>query len=241
MSRMFGDRINEFVLSADIMSEDTFMELVELVSTYLAQQLDVVYFAVLQEGKVDGGTGLTTLWSSTDALPVFSVDSTGEYSSFSAHSFGKNLPLWVVSESQTELNEADDYRDMWSNSDQLPRYRPSSPSPVRTSVMHPLRRGNKAIGVLEFASDVHIRPTPRVSPRWRRWLQRFPGPIECMTSVRPRGRTPIGHSNCSKARSPGRVGHAWRCRRSSSPTPAVVGSKARSSRNTDACSGLSVR
>jgi hypothetical protein len=104
--------------------------------------------------------GLTTLWSSNDEYPVFSVDSGGEYSSFSAYSFGENLPLWVVSDSRNELDGADDYRDVWSNVVNLPRFRPSDRPAVWTSVMHPLRRGGKPIGMLEFASKAYIEPTP---------------------------------------------------------------------------------
>ena len=49
MSRMFGERINEFVLSIDIMEDDTFRDLLRLISVYVTDHLDVAYFSVLDE------------------------------------------------------------------------------------------------------------------------------------------------------------------------------------------------
>lgn len=160
MSRMFGERIDEFVLSVDIMSEETLHELLQLVARYLEQQLGVVYVAVMQEGVVDGRPGITTLWSSDDHRPAFSVDESGEYTSCSAFSFGENQPIWLVGADREPLGETSTVADMWSGRDALPTFRSSSDRTVRTSVIHPLRRHGQPIGVLEFASAEYVEPTP---------------------------------------------------------------------------------
>ena len=160
MSRMYGDRINEFVLSVDIMNEETFMDLMTLMNEYLEQQLGVVYFSVLEEGLVDANSGLITLWSSTENKPMFSVDKDDGYNSFSAYSFGENTPLWVVSKTGQELKETDDYEDLWSGREDLPRFRSTVDSEVKTTVIHPLHRASLPIGVMRFACEDLVRPTP---------------------------------------------------------------------------------
>lgn len=160
MSRMFGDRINEFVLSVDIMSEETFFDLLNLVSSYLEQQLGVAYFAVLEEGRVDSRPGVTTRWSSADHRPAFSVDREAGYTSCSAFTFGENEPIWLVSPERKSLRQGSAVQNLWSDRQDMPGYRPSSDHVVHTSVMHPMRRQGEAIGIIEFACSDHIEPTP---------------------------------------------------------------------------------
>lgn len=160
MSRMFGHRIDEFVLSVDIMSEETLHELLQLVQRYLEQQLGVVYVAVLQEGVVDGRPGVTTLWSSDDHRPAFSVDGATGYTSCSAFSYGENQPLWLVGTTREPLDPTATVTDMWSGLGELPAFRSSSDRVVRTAVMHPMRRQGQPIGVLEFACADYVEPTP---------------------------------------------------------------------------------
>lgn len=162
MSRMYGDRINEFVLSVDIMNEDTFHDLLNLVSLYLHEQLNVTYFSVLEAGTVNGERGLVTLWSSREGKPSFSVDQGGEHGSFSAYSFANDRPLWVISATDGELVHADSgqFVDRWDGVTDLPAYSPSISGTVRTSVMHPLQRGSGPIGVIEFGCATPIEPTP---------------------------------------------------------------------------------
>ena len=162
MSRMYGDRINEFVLSVDIMNSDTFHQLLNLVSEYLRDQLNVTYFSVLEAGTVNGEPGLVTLWSSHDRKPSFTVGSDGDHGSFSAYSFATNQPLWVITETDGELAHADSQQfvDHWGGVTDLPAYSASISGTVRTSVMHPMRRGSGPIGVIEFGCPDPVEPTP---------------------------------------------------------------------------------
>ena len=160
MSRMFGERIQQFVLSIDIMDDETFHDLLDLIQWYVQVALKIAYFSVLDEATVDNKTGLRTLWSTRDQRPSFTVDKDRGYVSHSAYTFGENKPLWVVSESRKPLNDADDFVDMWSRSADLPTYSARNVTEVYTSVMHPLLRDGRPIGVAEFAAERYVEPTP---------------------------------------------------------------------------------
>ncbi len=161
MSRMFGDRIDEFVLSVDIMDEETFHDLLRLIELYVQEHLNVAYFSVLDESTVNNQTGLRTIWSSREERPAYSVDKESGYTSHSAYTFGENRPIWVVSASKQALHGAEDLIDLWNDSgEDLPSYGKSIHKAVRTSVMHPLRWGGRTIGVVEFAAEGYVKPTP---------------------------------------------------------------------------------
>lgn len=165
MSRMFGERINEFVLSIDIMDQETFFDLLNLIQVYVNEHLDIAYFSVLDETTVNNRKGLRTLWSTRDERPAYSIDKESGYSSHSAYTFGQNKPIWVVSESkdslqtQTEDNLDDKLIEKWSDSSDLPSYSTQNREKIKTSVMHPLRKNGNPIGVVEFAAERYIEPT----------------------------------------------------------------------------------
>lgn len=157
---MFGERIYEFVLSIDIMDQETFYDLLQLIQTYVNEHLDVAYFSVLDETVVNDQPGLRTIWSTRDEASSYTVDKEGGYSSHSAYTFGENKAIWVVSESKQPLQTADDIKDMWSGVEDLPPYCSRSQDDMRTSVMHPLRKEGRPIGVVEFAAERYVEPTP---------------------------------------------------------------------------------
>lgn len=159
MSRMFGERINEFVLSTDIMDYETFMDLLKLIQVYVNEHLDVAYFSVLNETIINGQQGLQTLWGTREAKPAYTVDKEIGYASHTAYTFGENKPIWVVSDSKVSLDVANDLKDIWTGVRDLPPYGAGSHDIVRTSVMHPLRKNGRAIGVVEFAAEKYVEPT----------------------------------------------------------------------------------
>ncbi len=162
MSRMFGERINEFVLSIDIMDKETFTDLLKLIQVYVNEHLDVAYFSVLDETVINNQQGLRTLWSTRDEAPSYTVDKESGYASHSAYTFGENKPIWVVSALKCPLQkaEAKDIKNMWSGGEDLPKYSTGNQEEVLTSVMHPLRKEGRPIGVVEFAAERYIEPTP---------------------------------------------------------------------------------
>jgi hypothetical protein len=160
MSRMFGERINEFVLSIDIMDHETFIDLLKLIQQYVNEHLDVAYFSVLDETTINDQQGLQTLWSTRESKPSYTVEKERGYASHTAYTFGDNKPIWVVSDSKRPIQLADDLKELWAGTEDLPPYRARSQDDVRTSVMHPLRKDGRAFGVVEFAADKYVAPTP---------------------------------------------------------------------------------
>lgn len=160
MSRMFGQRLHEFVLSADIMEDDTFKDLLKLISKYVNEHLDVVYFSVLDEITINDQQGLQTRWSTRDEPISYTVDKDNGYTSHTAYTYGENRPIWIVSNSKKHLQEAKDIKDMWAGAEDLPEYSTRTQEEIRTLVMHPLRREGRPFGVIEFAAEKYIEPTP---------------------------------------------------------------------------------
>ena len=161
MSRMFGERVFEFVLSIDLMDHDTFIDLLNLIYIYVNEHLDITYFSVLDETIVNNQPGLRTLWSTREETPSYTVDKDNGYASNSGYTFGENKPMWVVSASRHELQVASDLKNLWSDMvEKLPPYSTQSQEDIYTSIMHPLRKEGRPIGVFEFASKRYIEPTP---------------------------------------------------------------------------------
>lgn len=160
MSQMFSERLAEFVFSIDILDEETFKDLLKLIQTYVNEHLNVTYFSVLDKTRINEHQGLKTIWSTREEGPSYAVDKESGYTSHSAYTFGENKPLWVVSQSQKPLQKADDIKDMWSGAKDLPPYRTWGQEDVRTSVMYPLTKETYPIGVVEFATEKYVEPTP---------------------------------------------------------------------------------
>lgn len=159
---MFGERLSEFVLSIDILDEDAFFELLELITVYVKKHLDVTYFSVLEEDDINEQRGLRTLWTTRDEKRQYILESGAgrkrHYTSHSAYTLGENKPVWAVSATKGPLHAASGLKDLWSDSTDLPPYSPTREERVCTSVMHPLRREGRAIGVVEFASEKYVEP-----------------------------------------------------------------------------------
>ena len=158
---MFGSRIWEFVLSTDIMDQQAFHGLLRLIQIYVNQHLGIGYLSVLREsGNVNNKPGLQTEWCTRDQKPSYTVDKDPDYESHTAYSYAENKPIWVVAKSRGPLHSAKDIRDLWSGADDLPPYNAAIQEELLTSVMHPLTKESRSIGVIEFATRDYIEPTP---------------------------------------------------------------------------------
>ena len=221
MSRMFGDRIDEFVLSVDIMSEETFFDLLNLVSSYLQRRLGRL-FAVLEEGRVDSRPGVTTRWSSADHRPAFSVDREAGYTSCSAFTFGENEPIWLVSPERKSLRQGVLFRT-FGRIDRTCRAtgRRAITSSTHRSCIPCVGRVKRSASSNSHAATTSSRRR-QASMRWVVSPTRSRVPIACSTSPSRRRKTPIVRCVFSRHRSPPRAGHVWRSLRCSSPSPAAA-------------------
>jgi hypothetical protein len=142
------------------MGQETFHDLLKLIESYVVDELKVAYFSVLAESTVNNQPGLQTIWSTREERLAYSVNKENGYATHSAYVFGENKPLWIVSGSKEPLQKTQDYQDLWSGSEDLPQYNTSIQNDVRTSVMHPLTVAGRPVGVVEFATEAYVEPTP---------------------------------------------------------------------------------
>ena len=143
------------------MDEETFHELLHLINVYVDRELGLDYFSVLQECTINDERGLQAIWTTRDEHPSITIGAENDYKTHSAYVFGENKPVWVVNlESGDAINVDAKCVDRWiPAADNLPRYQRKDMN-VKTSVMHPLRQNGLAFGVLEFASEKRVEPTP---------------------------------------------------------------------------------
>ena len=57
MGKMFGERINQFVLACDIMTPELFFNLLDIIASYLSDELDIFHLFVFYTPQ--GGTELS--------------------------------------------------------------------------------------------------------------------------------------------------------------------------------------
>ncbi len=169
MSRMFGERIYQFVLSSDIMDKELFHDILKLIESYITEELNVAYFSVLGKSKVDGQPGLKTLWSTEEDSPSYTIGRENEetneieYATYSGYVFNNNVPLWIVSSSQQPLEPNEEHIDLWSNTKNVSLSQNSAFTQENrkyyTAVIHPITVDGQPIGVVEFASEKYATPT----------------------------------------------------------------------------------
>src|SRR5262249_12792142 len=135
----FGSHFQHFARSVDIVDDGTFDQARQLVSEYLRDELEAVYFELALEQEVNDAPGLKTFWNSANR--DFSIEirrSDGEYKSQLALSFGSVKPLWIVSADDGPLRHAQSYQDMWWHLTDLPPYRSPLDQELFTSVVIPM-------------------------------------------------------------------------------------------------------
>ena len=143
---MFGDRIQQFVLSVDIWDEVIYLELLGLLESYVRDELKIRYFSLLEAHPVNDRPGLQTFWSTREDKPSYSVKNVNEvYTSHTSYVFDKNMPIWVVGDHGQSLQDARKVRDLWPpGADDLPPYSARMKEAIKTSIMIPLRRSGAA-------------------------------------------------------------------------------------------------
>lgn len=158
---MFGKRIQQFVLSVDVMDEVIYKELVSLVESYVREELNIHYFSLLESHPVNEGPGLQTFWSTREDKPSYSIKNVDDqYTSHTSYVFDKKTPIWVVGVDREPLQDAKATRDLWlPGAEDLPPYSARLKEEIRTSIMMPLLRSGSAFGVVEFATGDYVEPT----------------------------------------------------------------------------------
>ncbi|SRR6266487_102758 len=158
----FAGQLKHFAESVDIVDDTRFDNVRDLVYRYVVKQLGGEYFELLRQesgGDGDKQSWLRTFWSSDDRPHFWAIRSDdGSYTNPVTDAFDNGRPMWIVSPEKDPLDEADQHHDLWSNTANLSRYRPSSSEPIRTVVILPLSL-QRSYGVYCFESSRYIEIT----------------------------------------------------------------------------------
>ena len=140
----------------DIVDDEIFEHVRQLIYRYVKNELGVAYFEVMREQLIDAEPGLKMFWSSNERDHSWRVrQPDGHFSNPVTTAFGKDQPLWIVATDKKPLHESEQLSDEWSRNDALARYQPSADQAIRTLVVLPLRR-QRPLGVCYFESTTHI-------------------------------------------------------------------------------------
>jgi hypothetical protein len=160
--KTFAELLRQFALSVDIVGEGTFNRVREYVVQYMKSELEAAYFGLMTRSVIDGQPGLQTTWSSADQGSATTIRTGNGYTRQVSLAFDLKRPLWVVSKDGAPLRDVPDptgYVDLWSGTLDLPKYAPPVDRPMRTSIMLPLVRVGRPLGVLYLESTAHVEAT----------------------------------------------------------------------------------
>jgi hypothetical protein len=154
----FGDYLQQFARSVDIVDENTIEQVRRLVYNYVEKELGAAYFSLVTETKVDGKPALQTFWSTADESHTTTIrTSEGKYGSQLSVAFDQHHPLWIVDEQQRPLRLCDEYLDLWSGARGLPKYKaPKVNRDMRTSIVVPLVHWGNVLGVMYLESTSYL-------------------------------------------------------------------------------------
>jgi hypothetical protein len=157
----FGDHLQQFARTVDIVDERTIEEVRRLVYRYVEKELAVTYFALAIDTVVDGKPALRTLWSTGDETHTTTIRTPeGRYSSQISVAFDQRDPLWVVDKERRPLRSCDEYLDLWSGVKDLPKYQaPKVNRDMRTSIVVPLVHWGNVFGVMYLESTSYLDVT----------------------------------------------------------------------------------
>jgi hypothetical protein len=160
MSETFGHRLKQFSLAVDIVDEDMFKQVWELVRRYVSRDLELAYWALLVEGEVNKNPGLQARECSNENKPAFSLKTAeGCYNGLAAYSFAEAKPLWIVSPDKQPLSPDMHLRDDWSGTESLPHFHQSADVNIRTVILIPLRWKGRTFGVLDLQMSQYYELT----------------------------------------------------------------------------------
>ena len=161
--KTFAELLKQFALSVDIVDQATFNRVRDHVVEYMRNELEAAYFGLMTKSVVDGQPGLLTTWSSADQGSATTIRTGDGYTRQVSIAFDQRRPLWVVAADGGALRDVDDpagYLDLWSGVTGMPRYVSPVEEQMKTSIMLPLVRSGRPLGVVYLESTTHVEATP---------------------------------------------------------------------------------
>jgi hypothetical protein len=154
----FGDYLQQFARSIDIVDDRTIEQVRSLVYRYVEKELVATYFSLATETTVDDRPALQTLWSTADERHTTTIRTPeGQYSAQISVAFDQRKSLWVVDEKRRPLRNCDEYVDLWCGVEGLPKYQaPRVNRDMRTSIVVPLVHWGNVLGVMYLESTSYL-------------------------------------------------------------------------------------
>lgn len=169
----FAGQLKHFAQSVDIVDSTVFDQVRDLVCRYVTNELKGDYFELLRQELPDDEDGdpkpwLRTFWSSEERKHAWPVRTdAGGFTNAVTAAAGRGRSLWIVHPEREPLSTDGTYREMWSGADEVPPYRPSSETPVRTAIVVPLSLVNLR-GAYCIESPRYFEPTEVAKSELRR-------------------------------------------------------------------------
>jgi hypothetical protein len=165
MFRTFGHEILHFARAVDIVRDNDFREIRDLVKEYLAENFGASKVEFLRETLIQGQPGLAPQWDESDAYGAYPLVRNGQLYGQNSLAFQTGDPLWIIGKEEAVLAESTEYIDLWSKHTDVPRFvrfeRPSddrSGSSLRKDttkmlISVPIELRGHLMGVLYCESD----------------------------------------------------------------------------------------
>lgn len=115
----FAERLSHFALSVDIVTDDTFDTVRDLVVDNMRNELEAAYFGLMELTEVNNRPGLRTIWSSTGSESSTTIhDAHGNHTQQVCVAFDRGRPLWVVDKGgrRSSRRRATPTRTSWTSS-----------------------------------------------------------------------------------------------------------------------------
>jgi hypothetical protein len=158
----FAGQLLHFAQSVDIVDNNTFNGVRDLVYRYMQNELGAQYFELMREQfsyEDEAPTAhLKTFWSSSETFHYWDVRGpNSQYTNVITMAFDRDKPIAIVSRGKHPLERSRDYQDGWSHLDEpLPPCRTAATGrPIHTLIGVPIHYRRK-LGVYYFETREYI-------------------------------------------------------------------------------------
>jgi hypothetical protein len=168
MPTSFAKELKQFALSVDIVNEVVLSQVGDLLRDYFKNSLQANTYEVrvpVASGTV-GERYLGTLWSCDGqrfTTPLYNDDASVR--GHTSYAVLNNKPMWIVAKNKGYLTADGEYKDLWSQVNNLPQYRGWGERQFRTSIIIPF--GSPCIGFLNLEFLNYFEPTPNAQEEFK--------------------------------------------------------------------------
>jgi hypothetical protein len=166
LMQTFGDHVNQFANSVDIVPSSVYHEVLSLIQDYLEENLKARFFAVVIDKMVRLQPFLVSEWPKGRPWWEARVkNDQNRYLGQTALAYAIGKPLWIVGENKKVLITEKRYIDLLENVDidEIPKYEEIEDIETKTSIILPLKIGDNYFGVINIESNEYL-------PRSYQWL-----------------------------------------------------------------------